>query len=77
VTQNEGVDDMLKVEQTLTCDICGSEIKSDTQIVFPGTQMYNIGRGPTGVTSWHDVCDACLDPLLNAVWALKTAKDAE
>ena len=68
---------MLKVVQTLTCDICSSEIRSDTQIVYPGTQMYKIARGPVGVTSWHDVCAACHDPLLNAVWALKTAKDAE
>jgi hypothetical protein len=68
---------MLKVEQTVFCDICSSEIRSDTQIVYPGTQMYNIGRGPVGVTQWNDVCGACHDPLLNAVWALKTAKDAE
>jgi hypothetical protein len=39
--------------------------------------MYNIARGPAGVTQWNDVCDGCHDPLLNAVWALKTAKDAE
>ena len=68
---------MLKVEQTLTCDICNSEITSDTQIVFPGTQMYNIGRGPAGVTQWQDICIECNDPLLKAVWALKTAKAAE
>jgi hypothetical protein len=68
---------MLKVEQTVSCDICSSEIKSDTQIVPPGAQMYNIARGPVGVSQWHDVCGACQSPLLNAVWALKTAKAAE
>lgn len=67
---------MLKIEQTLTCDICGVVITNDTQIVHPGTQMYNIGRGPAGVTQWDDVCGDCYYPLLNAVWALKTAKDA-
>ena len=67
---------MLKIEQTLTCDICGVVITNDTQIVHPGTQMYNIGRGPAGVTQWNDVCGDCHYPLLNAVWALKTAKDA-
>jgi hypothetical protein len=67
---------MLKIEQTLTCDICGVVITNDTQIVYPGTQMYNIGRGPAGVTQWNDVCGDCHYPLLNAVWALKTAKDA-
>jgi hypothetical protein len=68
---------MLKVEQTVSCDICSSEIRSVTQTVYPGTQMFMIDRGPAGVSQWHDVCRACHDPLLNAVWALKTAKDAE
>ena len=67
---------MLKVEQTLSCDICGKEIKSDTQIVYSGTQMYNIGRGPAGMTQWHDVCTECHDPLMKAFFALKTAKAA-
>jgi hypothetical protein len=68
---------MLKVEQTVSCDICNREIKSDTQIVPPGGQMYTIARGPVGVSLWHDVCGDCHNPLLNAVWALKTAKAAE
>jgi hypothetical protein len=68
---------MLKVEQTVSCVICGSEIRSVTQVVYPGAQMFMIDRGPAGVSQWHDVCGACHDPLLNAVWALKTAKAAE
>lgn len=68
---------MLEVVQTTTCDICGCEIKTDTQIVRPGCQIYHIERGPAGVSQWHDVCEYCHGPLLNAVWALKTAKDAE
>lgn len=68
---------MLEVVQTLTCDICSKEIKTDTQIVRPGCQIYHIERGPVGVTGWNDVCIECHDPLLKAVWALKTAKDAE
>lgn len=68
---------MLKVEQTLTCDICCKEMRIDTQIVHPGTQMYKIERGLVGVTQWYDVCSDCHGPLSNAVWALKTAKDAE
>lgn len=69
---------MLKVEQTLTCDICGSEMRSDTQIVHPGTQMYKIERGLAGVTQWYDVCAECHIPLLNAITeAKKAVKDAE
>jgi len=68
---------MLKVEQTVKCDICGGEIRHLTQVVYPGTAaMQMIQRGPAGTTQWNDVCDACHDPLLNAVWALKTSKDA-
>lgn len=68
---------MLKVVQTLTCDICSKEINSLTQTVINGTATQQIGRGPVGVTGWNDVCVECRDPLLKAVWALKTAKDAE
>jgi hypothetical protein len=68
---------VLKVEQTLSCDICSSEIKSDTQIVYSGTQMYNIGRGPAGMTQWQDICNECHGPLMKAFFALKTAKAAE
>lgn len=68
---------MLKVVQTLTCDICSKEINSLTQTVINGTATQQIGRGPVGVTGWNDVCVECHDPLLKAVWALKTAKDAE
>lgn len=66
---------MLKVEQTLTCDICGKQMNSLTQVVINGTAMQQIGRGPAGVTGWNDVCVECSSPLLNAVWALKTAKN--
>ena len=38
--------------------------------------MYNIGRGPAGMTQWHDVCTECHDPLMKAFFALKTAKAA-
>lgn len=68
---------MLKVEQTLTCDICSKQMKSDTQIVHPGVAMQQISRGPAGVTQWHDVCTECMGPLVKAVFALKTAKEAE
>lgn len=68
---------MLKVDQTLTCDICGGVMINDTQIVRQGCEMYKIKVGPVGVTGWNDVCDECSEPLQKAVWALKTAKDAE
>lgn len=68
---------MLKVVQTLTCDICSREINSLTQVVINGTATQQIGRGPAGVTGWNDVCVDCHGPLLNAVWALKTAEAAK
>lgn len=69
---------MLKVEQTLTCDICGKQMNSLTQIVYPGAAMQQISRGPIGVTTWHDVCIECHIPLMDALAeAKKAVKDAE
>ena len=68
---------MLKVEQTLTCDACGSKIRSLTQIVVQGTSMEVIACGPAGMTIWTDVCDECKDPLMRAFYVLRTAKAAE
>lgn len=68
---------MLLVKQTLSCDICGSEMYRLEQTVVPGTALQMITRGPSGVTAWKDVCVDCTGPLYKAVWALKTAKDAE
>ena len=68
---------MLKVEQTLTCDICSKQMNSLTQVVYPGAAMQQISRGPAGVTTWNDVCVECSGPLMNAFFALKTAKAAE
>lgn len=68
---------MLRVEQTLTCDICGKKMNSLTQIVYPNAAMQQISRGPAGVTAWHDVCVECSGTLMKAFFALKTAKAAE
>jgi hypothetical protein len=68
---------VLRVEQTLTCDICGKKMNSLTQFVHPGTAMQMIARGPVGVTQWQDICIECSDPLMKAFVALKTAKAAE
>ena len=68
---------MLKVEQTLTCDICGKQMNSLTQIVYPSAAMQVIARGPAGVSQWNDVCTECSGPLMKAFFALKTAKAAE
>jgi hypothetical protein len=68
---------VLKVEQTLTCDICGKQMNSLTQIVYPNAAMQQISRGPAGVTAWNDVCVECSGPLMKAFFALKTVKDAE
>jgi hypothetical protein len=67
---------MLKVEQTLTCDICGGKIRSLTQRVVQGVPMEVIACGPAGVTQWQDVCAECSDPLMQAFFALKVAKAA-
>jgi len=64
---------VLKVEQTLTCDICGKQMNSLTQIVVSGTAMQQIGRGPMGMTGWQDVCVECHIPLLNAIHEAKKA----
>jgi hypothetical protein len=68
---------MLKVEQTLTCDICGGLMNRLTIFVRPGTAMQKIDRGPIGVTNWHDVCFECHIPLVEALAAVRTAKAAE
>jgi hypothetical protein len=71
---------MLKVKQTLTCDICRNEIRSVTQIVPAGAQIPILERGPIGMREWHDVCRRCHSSVvkaLEAVKALETAKAAE
>lgn len=68
---------MLKIEQTLGCDICGKEMKSLTQFPVPGVAMQVIERGPVGVTGWQDVCVECAGPLMKAVNEAKKARIAE
>ena len=69
---------MLKVDQILTCDICGGVINRLTITVPPSGAMQQIGRGPIGVTNWHDVCVECHIPLIDALTeAKRAAKDAE
>ena len=68
---------MLKVEQTLTCDICGSEIRSVTQIVPPGARIPIIERGPIGMREWYDICLSCHGSVVEALLAVRTAKAAE
>ena len=69
---------MLKVEQTLTCDICGGLINRLTITVPPSGAMQKIERGPIGVTNWHDVCIECHIPLMDALAeAKKAVKDAK
>ena len=68
---------MLRIEQTLTCDLCGATMSSLTQTVHPGTAMQVITRGPGGVTQWQDICTECHGPLMRAFVSLNTAKAAE
>lgn len=66
---------MLMVEQTLTCDICGTEINSSKQFIGPGGAIAHINRPvDAGVTTWKDVCVECQKPLMDAFWAMKRAK---
>jgi hypothetical protein len=62
---------VLKVEQTLTCDICGKKMNSLTQVVYPGTAMQMIARGPAGMTQWHDICTECHGSVVKALQAVK------
>ena len=49
-----------------------------TITVPPSGAMQQIGRGPIGVTNWHDVCVECHIPLMDALTEAKRAvKDAE
>ena len=68
---------MLTVEQTLTCDICGSEMQTLKQTAKGGVAIQYINRPHyAGVTHWSDVCKDCFGPLQSAFWALKMeAKD--
>lgn len=65
---------MLIVEQTLTCDICGVEIRKLKSPVEPGTAVQEIVRDANGFRGWKDVCWDCFHPLSKAFWAIKTAK---
>jgi hypothetical protein len=67
---------MLKVYQTVSCDICGSEIRSVAQIVPAGAQIPIIERGPIGMREWHDVCFGCHRSVVEALSAVR-AKAAE
>ena len=68
---------MLKVEQTLTCDICGGVINTLRQTVYHSGPMQMISRAPLGTSQWHDVCNDCFGLVQEAVCALKLAKAAE
>ena len=67
---------MLKVEQTVSCDICGSEIRKAVQIIPAGAQIPIIERGPIGMREWHDVCRSCHSSVVEALSAVR-AKAAE
>lgn len=67
---------MLVVKQTLTCDICGSEINELTQTVPTGAAMQVVSGAQPGVTQWKEVCSNCFGPLMEAFWAAKKAQDA-
>jgi hypothetical protein len=68
---------VLKVKQTVSCDICGNEIRSMTQIVPAGAQIPIIERGPIGMREWHDVCLSCHGSVVEALAAVMAAKAAE
>lgn len=69
---------MLVIEQTLTCDICGTEMQTLKQNVRAGTAVQWINRGPNGgVTHWQDVCGDCFEPLVKAFWAIRTGRSGD
>jgi hypothetical protein len=67
---------MLRIEQTLTCDLCGEKMSSLRQVVYPGSQMQKIERGPFATTQWHDVCVGCHGSVVEALSAVR-AKAAQ
>ena len=59
---------MLTVEQVLSCDLCGREIRRMRRQVHHGKVMEVI-EGPTSRIvsgSTHDVCADCYEPLMTA-----------
>lgn len=58
---------MLVIDQTLTCDLCGAQMRTLRQTMNAGAAMQHIERGPVGVTQWHDVCESCAGPLREAL----------
>ena len=62
---------MLRIEQTLTCDLCGSEMRSLKQVVYPGTSAQKIDRGPFATTQWHDICVECHGSVVKALSAVR------
>lgn len=66
---------MLVVEQTLSCDICGSQIRHMKQSYQHGQVVQQIDRGQSGPGSWKDVCNDCFGHLIKAFWAVKNATE--
>lgn len=68
---------MLKVVQTLTCDLCGHQILEDVQFPNFGAPIYHIGRkqGPAG--HWSDLCTECNNDVLEALWKVKRERNAK
>ena len=62
---------MLEVEQRLTCDVCGEQMRTLKQTVRHGTEIMHIERGAGGISQWRDVCSDCFEPLMKAFWAIK------
>lgn len=71
---------MLVVEQTLSCDICGSQIRHLKQSYQHGQVVQQIDRGQidrgqSGPGPWKDVCNDCFGHLIKAFWAVKNAAE--
>ena len=62
---------MLRVEQTLTCDLCGVTMSSLRQTVYPGSAVQKIERGPFATTQWHDICVGCHGSVVEALSAVR------
>jgi hypothetical protein len=62
---------MLRIEQTLTCDLCGATMRSLRQVVHPGTPLQKIERGLIATTQWHDVCVECHGSVVEALSAVR------
>ena len=65
---------MLKVDQTLSCDICGAEIATLSQTVHRGTAIQYVDGASPGVTGWRDVCSECFGDLSRAFVELRRGR---